>query len=424
MPGHKGASLLGMESRDITEIAGADSLYEAAGIIAQSEDNAGALFGCKTFYSTEGSSQCIRAMLHLVLLYARRNGRKPVIAAGRNAHKAFMSAVALLGLDVQWLYPEASGSYLSCNITADKLDAQLAAMVDKPAAVYLTSPDYLGNMVDIAALAEVCHKHAVLLVIDNAHGAYLKFLPQSLHPVDLGADMCCDSAHKTLPALTGAAYLHLSREMERELGKYVKNAMVTFGSTSPSYLVLQSLDAVNAYLETYPQRLSEFVPKVQALKDKLSRHGYRLYGDEALKLTIDAKPYGYKGTQIAEYLRQNNAEPEFADEDYLVLMLSVENGEACLRELDKLLCSLPMKPAIESPAPEFARAERVMSIRDALLSDYEILPVKECEGRVLALASVGCPPAVPVLVCGERITEHSISAFLYYGIKECCVVKE
>ena len=81
MPGHKGVSLLGMEQMDITEICGADSLYEADGIIRQSEANASAIFGAKTFYSTEGSSQCIRAMLCLAVRYAGRMGRKPLIAA-------------------------------------------------------------------------------------------------------------------------------------------------------------------------------------------------------------------------------------------------------------------------------------------------------------------------------------------------------
>ena len=116
MPGHKGAAFLGMEPLDITEIQGADSLYEANGIIARSEANASVLFGCRTFYSTEGSSQCIRAMLYLITLYAAQQGRKPLIAAGRNAHKTFLTAAALLDTDVRWLYPQSPVSYLSCNL--------------------------------------------------------------------------------------------------------------------------------------------------------------------------------------------------------------------------------------------------------------------------------------------------------------------
>lgn len=424
MPGHKGISILGMEDMDITEIAGADSLYEADGIIARSEANASKLFGCRTFYATEGSSQCIRAMLYLVALHGKRQGRKPLIAAGRNAHKTFLTAAALLDLDVQWLYPRNSTSYLSCELTGEELDAYLTGAEEKPGAVYLTSPDYLGNMADIGTLAKVCHKHGVLLAVDNAHGAYLKFLPESSHPVDLGADICCDSAHKTLPALTGAAYLHLSEEMDRAVGAQVKNAMMIFGSTSPSYLILQSLDRVNLYLENYPQRLEAFAVQVQSLKEKLRGRGYVLYGNEPLKITLAAKAYGYTGTQLAEYLRQNNMEPEFADQDYLVLMLTPEITEESLGRLEQVLCQLPARDAIEILPPRFARSEGILPIRDAMRSDSEILPAEQCLGRILAVPSVGCPPAVPILVCGEKITDHALACFDYYGIDSCCVVKE
>ena len=126
VPGHKGAEYLGMERLDITEIDGADSLYEASGIIARSEENASRLFDCPTFYSTEGSSHCIRAMLYLAGMEARKAGRKPVIAAARNVHKSFLSAVALLDYDVVWLYPKESESYLSCKVTPQALEELLA----------------------------------------------------------------------------------------------------------------------------------------------------------------------------------------------------------------------------------------------------------------------------------------------------------
>ena len=109
MPGHKGVPLLGPEALDITEITGADVLYHAEGVIRASEENAAALFGsAKTLYSAEGSSLCIRAMLYLALQYARLTGKKPLIAAGRNAHRVFLSGAALLGLEIAWLYGEES----------------------------------------------------------------------------------------------------------------------------------------------------------------------------------------------------------------------------------------------------------------------------------------------------------------------------
>ena len=422
MPGHKGASFLGMEPLDITEVAGADSLYEADGIIARSEENASRLFGCRTLYSTEGSSQCIRAMLYLAMLHAKGQGRKPLIAAGRNAHKTFLTALGLLDLEVRWLYPAENTGYLSCRLTPAELEACLEA--EKPTAVYLTSPDYLGNIADIRGLSQVCRRHGALLLVDNAHGAYLRFLPGSMHPMDLGADLCCDSAHKTLPVLTGGAYLHLSADMDAAVGSQAKNALMLFGSTSPSYLILQSLDAANRYLADYPRRLAVCAEQVGALKKRLTDHGYTLHGREALKLTVAAKPFGYTGLALADLLRKAGMEPEFADRDHLTLMLTPSLGPNALEELGEVLCGLPAREPIREPAPAFSPALQRLSVREAMLAPAETRPAEQCVGRILAVPTVGCPPAVPILVCGEQIDDHAIACFRYYGIESCCVVKE
>ncbi|MDO4740900.1 MAG: PLP-dependent transferase, partial [Eubacteriales bacterium] len=294
MPGHKGLGPLGIEALDITEIEGADSLFEADGILRESEENASALFGCPTFYSTEGSSLCIRAMLYLSRLHALSSGRRPLVLAGRNAHKTFLSALALLDIDVEWLYPAQESSYLACPLDAQALEQAFAGASAPPGAVYITSPDYLGHVADIAALAEVCHRHGALLLVDNAHGAYLRFLPESMHPMELGADLCCDSAHKTLPVLTGGAYLHIARHLPA-LAASAKDALALFGSTSPSYLLLQSLDAANPYLEGYPARLRDFCGHAARFKDALRAHGYQLIEEEPLKATILARAFGYSG---------------------------------------------------------------------------------------------------------------------------------
>ncbi len=424
MPGHKGRGPLGVEALDITEIPGADSLYEASGVIRESEENASRLFGCPTLYSTEGSSLCIRAMLYLALMHAKERGRKPRIVAGRNAHKTFLSAAALLDLDVIWLNPGPGDSYLSCSVSADALDAVLDGM-NAPAAVYLTSPDYLGNTVDIAAIAEVCHRRDVLLLVDNAHGAYLRFLPASRHPIDLGADLCCDSAHKTLPVLTGGAYLHLSPAAPQLCHAQARTALALFGSTSPSYLILQSLDAVNLALGSgYRENLARFAAEVEALKARLIEKGWLLQGDEPLKLTLRAKPRGCTGVELAQALEAENIVCEFADPDFLVLMLTPEIGSDGLDRLEAALDALPLRPAIQDEPPVFQSAARALSIREAALSPCETLPVERCLGRVLAAATVGCPPAVPILVCGERIDEHALACFRYYGIETCTVVRE
>lgn len=424
MPGHKGRDLLGWEAYDLTEMTGADSLYEASGIIRESEENAGRLFGARTFYSTEGSSQCIRAMLYLALLHAKGEGKRPLVWAGRNAHKTFLSAAALLDLEVAWLYPNEAASYLSCLIDAGTLEGLLTQAEERPAAVYLTSPDYLGNTVDLAALAQVCHRHGVLLLVDNAHGAYLKFLSPSRHPIDLGADLCCDSAHKTLPVVTGGAYLHISHAAPSLLAEHAKNALALFGSTSPSYLILQSLDRCNRYLaEGYPEALADFLSQAAALKERLTRQGYQFRGDEPMKLTIAAKAYGYTGTALAAGLEAQGLFCEFFDPDFVVLMVTPETGCEGLQRLEKALCAIPAKAPIPAPPPAFCRPERQMSVREAALSPCETLPVSQCEGRVLAAATVGCPPAVPIVMCGEVISREHMECFSYYGIETCTVVK-
>lgn len=424
MPGHKGKTVLGPERLDITEIPGADVLYAAEGIIRRSEDNAAALFGsARTIYSTEGSSLCIRAMGALALFYARLTGRPGRIAAGRNAHKSFLTAAALLGLDVTWLYPSAGEDRLSCAVTPETLEATLSE--SGCAAVLLTGPDYLGGCPDVASLAAVCHRHGALLLVDNAHGAYLKFMEPSRHPLDLGADLCCDSAHKTLPVLTGGAYLHFSKTCPPALLPMGEQAMGLFASTSPSYLILQSLDAANRALsEELPAALRRTAARLDALKARLAGAGWMLTGAEPLKLTLCPKARGYTGAELARRLEEKDIFCEFADADNVVFMFSPGNGEGDFAALEAALDAMPPAPPIPAAAPPLPRPRTAMSPREAMLSPRETLPAERCLGRVLADPSVSCPPAVPVLVCGEVVDETALAAMRYYGVEKCAVVTE
>ena len=422
MPGHKGASLLGFEHLDITEIQGADSLFAANGIIAESERNAGSLFGAHTFYSTEGSSLCIRAMLALVMQNTPERCKKPLILAGRNAHRSFLSAAALLDFDIEWLYPSKDEGYLSCTVDPNELDKHLEAAVQKPAAVYLTSPDYLGHLANVREISAVCHRHGVLLLVDNAHGAYLKFLPNSLHPIDLGADLCCDSAHKTLPALTGCAYLHVSPS-HPALAEQAKDALALFASTSPSYLLLQSLDAVNGYLDSgYAQRISAFAKQASNRQKELIAAGYVFEGDEPLKWTIRCDKRGYCGNEFADLLEKNGIVCEFFDHEYCVLMLTPETETEGLERLCTALISIPARNALPSKRLSTTRPQRVFSPREATLAPAEELPLSECAGRVLARDAVTCPPAVAIVVCGERIDEQAAALMARYGTEKCKVI--
>lgn len=425
MPGHKGSGPLGCEAWDVTEIKGADSLYEASGIIAESEANAAVLFGSgATFYSTEGSSQCVKAMLHLAL-QNRRLGTPPLIVVARNVHKSFVHAAALLDFEPLWLWPEegTSASLCACPVTAEELDRALSALPAPPAAVYVTSPDYLGNLADISALAEVCHCRGTPLLVDNAHGAYLRFLNPSLHPLDQGADLCCDSAHKTLPVLTGGAYLHISKTAPAALRDRARAALALFGSTSPSYLTLASLDLCNRRLsEEYPARLAETVCRLDSLRETLTANGWQIEPSDPLRLTLRV-PAGLTGPDLSERLRRGGVECEYADRDRLVLMATPENARP---DFDRVSAALGRNrdPAAPAAVLPLAKGERVLSIREALFAPQETVPAEESLGRICGAPTVSCPPAVPIAVSGERIGAEAVTLFQYYGITSVDVLKD
>lgn len=414
MPGHKGKS--DIECLDITEVTGADSLYHAEGIIAESEANASELFGVPTYYSTEGSSHAIRAMLYLV----SRGHTGVKILAARNVHRSFISAAAMLGLDVEWL---SCGDYLSESLTPEELCERLRKMSELPCAVYVTSPDYLGGMLNIKGLSEVAHSFGLPLLVDAAHGSYLRFLENSLFPTDLGADMCASSAHKTLPVLTGGAYLHIREGLNipREIAK---SALALFGSTSPSYLILSSLDRANATLAgDYHRDLSTTIDKLNFLKLDLARHGYTLYGDEPMKLTVKAKAFGYYGYELSRLLRKAKVEVEFSDPDFVVMMPSPSSDSDIMR-LREALLKIPKKEAILTPPPAVSLPPRAMSVREAVMSLSEVVPLEDALGRVCAIDTVSCPPAVPVIVPGEVVDEGVIEVANYHGIKTLTTIKK
>lgn len=423
MPGHKGRKCLGPEELDLTEIDGADELYRTGGIIRRSEENAASLFGAaRTVYSAEGSSLCIRAMLYLAALTAAEKGLPRKVLAGRNAHRTFMTAAALLDLEVDWLLPAPGEDLLSCGVSAAEVGRKLNQIPCM--AVYLTSPDYLGRRADLASVAEVCRRHGVPLLVDNAHGAYLRFLPRNEHPLFLGAAACCDSAHKTLSCLTGAAYLHLAPAAPEGWAEQAEQAMSMFASTSPSYLILQSLDRMNRFLaEDFPLRLQRAADRLQGIKKELRAGGWKLVGDEPLKLSLSAAAYGYTGEELKNILRQSGIVCEFADRDFLVLMPSADTEEREWLRLEAALKAVPPKPLREDHPPALPAPERVCSIRRAMFSPRETLPAEKACGRVLADAALSCPPAVPVVMAGERITEAAAACMAYYGIRECAVIR-
>lgn len=430
MPGHKGVGPLGCEALDLTEIAGADDLFAADGVIAESERNAAALFGAgHTFYSAEGATLAIKAMLALAAQEAPKGGRPRVLAA-RNAHRSFLYACGLLDLDVTWLIPAVFTHLCSCPVTPAEVEATLKEAETgrenaQFCAVYLTSPDYLGNLADVAGIAAVCRAHGVPLLVDNAHGAYLAFTDPARHPLSLGAAMTADSAHKTLPVLTGGAYLHIAKDAPAAFAEGAREATALFASSSPSYLILQSLDLCNRTLAgNYPAQLADCAALTAALGRDLAAHGYAVCGDEPIKITLSGAPLGYTGNELAETLREAGAEPEFADRDFVVLMCAPHNAPADFGRVRAALTALPRREHIAKTAPVAPPApQKALSIREALLAPRETLSPKEAVGRVCAAPAVSCPPAVPIVMSGEVITAEAAELFAYYGIRSVHVVK-
>lgn len=419
MPGHKGKTadneISAVFPFDITEIMGADSLFEADGIIAESEENAAKLFGTsKTVYSAGGSTLCIEAMLAV----CAKSGDK--IIAARNSHKSFYSACILLGLSPVWIYPEYENhSVIGGRISPESVERLLYENPDA-ACVYVTSPDYLGVCADIKAIARITHSFGKPLIVDNAHGAHLAFLEEDIHPIHLGADICCDSAHKTLPVLTGGAYLHTSRE--EHAGK-LKEAMALFGSSSPSYLILQSLDICNKYLGgEYRSDLAKAVERVKALKSELS--GFHIENSEPLRLVIYALPCGMTGTELAGRLRERGVEPEYSDLTHVVMMFSPQNTESDFDRVKNALRAMPM-PRIYIRPPELALAppEKAMEMREAYFCASEKVKVQDAVGRICAKPEYICPPCVPAAAPGEIFDENIIKILKMYSISDVNVVK-
>ena len=421
MPGHKGVSFLGCEAFDITEIKGADELYAPDGIIKKSEENATKLFNTsKTIYSAGGSSQSINAMLYLAYLRADKTNR-PFILAGRNAHKSFIYALAKLDADVQWLYPETTDSICSCIITAKQVQDKLNSLKNKPFAIYITSPDYLGGICDIPSISKVCKSHDIPLIVDNAHGSYLKFCEKDMHPISLGADMCCDSAHKTLPVLTGGGYLHIAKDDKYGFSKNAINAMAIFGSTSPSYLILQSLDLCNKYIdEKIREDLKLCTEKCNEIEKIMFEKCVSNLSNEPLKITADFRGYDF---DFKSHFRKCGIEFEYADDNFVVFMISPQNSPEDFEKLKDAFRNLDIEKTKNIENIEFEFAEKVLTIRQAIFSESEEINIENALNRICASPTVSCPPAIPIAVSGERISEKHIELFKKYNINKINVIK-
>jgi len=421
MPGHKGKSIFdvfsntpkespinAINSFDITEITGADELYNPTGIILESEQNTAKFYGSKhTNFSASGSTLCIQAMLSLVA------SAGDTIISARNVHASFVNTCGLLDINPVFIMPNCSEDFFVSFKVSAEMVVQAIKKSPKAKAVYITSPDYLGGISDIGAIAKVCDKYEIPLVVDNAHGAYLKSLDDNSHPISLGATMCCDSAHKTLPVLTGGAYLHVSKKSSITK-EQVKSRMSLFGSTSPSYLVLCSLDLNNKYLEELSSsdftRLKIRVNQIKNLANKIGFTSIESYED-ITKLTFNAFEVGLDGQGLKKHFNTFSIEPEYTSNKHVVLMLSPFNSQKDFDRVIAAIKEITPKPKITENGQNICVPKQSMSIRNALFCEREEIDIESAEGRVSAQLKIKCPPGVPIVIPGE-IIDKSVQILL------------
>lgn len=425
MPGHKGMPLPGLEwggaaSWDVTECHGLDSLYQAEGPIREMEREYSRLYQTAgSFLSAGGSTLCIQAMLALAL----RPGEELLV--GRGVHTAAVRGMALLNIHPRWVLPptdEITG--LAGAISPQQIEEALERYPECKA-VYLTSPTYFGVISDIAGIGAVCHKGGVPLLVDNAHGAHLAFLPEPLHPIALGADLCCDSLHKSLPVLTGGAMLHLGNP---DYLAEARDKLALFGSTSPSYLIMQSADAALDYLsQQAAQDMIRVSARLEHLAQLARKRGFLLPEEkriDPLRLTLGAAPLGYTGEELGSWLREKKIEPELVYERFCVLMASGFNREEDFSRLEEALEELPVKTALpRRKAIPLTLPKQGMSLREAVFSAVEELPLEAAIGRMAGRMTTPCPPGIALVVPGEGIDREMANLLKSYGILRVNVVK-
>lgn len=403
---------------DLTELPETDSLYEASGIIHEAEAQASLLFESRrTLFSAGGCTLCIQTMIRLAAPY----GGKAIVS--RMLHKSAVNAMALLRVEPVWVMPQKDkDDDFTFRIEASDIAEKLRKTKDAKF-VYLTSPDYYGVISNIKDISNVCKKYGVPLLVDNAHGTHLKFIKESLHPLDLGADMTADSAHKTLPVLTGGAFLHINNE------KFINDAkseMGMFGSTSPLYPTLASLDLSVNWLKSYGKcAFNELIEKVGAIKNIAKEKGIRQPTGmcDPTRICLNVGSVGLTGGKFSEALRKRGIEAEFADHSHVVLIATPMNTEEDFQKLEVAIESIVPVPNKISKKSFFNIPRIAVSLHNAIFSEKYRIRSEDAYGKVSAQTVCPCPPGIPILVPGEVIDEPEIENLLRYGILELNVLK-
>lgn len=420
-PGHKCAGFFPEDllELDLTELPDTDSLFECSGIIHEAERKLAALFNTEaSFISAGGCTLAIQAMLRI----ASTRGSRMII--GRNAHRSAVNACALLGIEPVWVMPESEDGCFTGVVSPEAVERAFGS--GGISACYLTSPDYYGELSDIRSIADICHRNGALLLVDNAHGSHLAFVKDRLHPTALGADMSACSLHKTLPVLTGGALLNVA---DPALAAECKQAMALFGSTSPSYPIMASIDLCRSYLENGGiDDYRKLESRVTQIKRTAKAAGLLMPSGECdpLRLCINTSGAGISGDGQIGYFHGFNVEPEFCDGKNAVFIITPFNTEKDLQRLESAVSALHVPVDFVQERGVFTSPglpERVMLPREALLARNELVPAELALGRISADSPCICPPGIPIIMPGELIDENVIAALRAAGITDVRAVK-
>ena len=413
MPGHKGKAPFGpvdMYALDTTELPLTDDLYAPERGVAQAQLlYAEAVVAAKTLLLTNGSTSGNHVMLQL---YAREGD---TVLLPRNAHMSAVNGCILGGLKVRWLPLSMTADGL-CYIRAEDVIASMDANPEAKV-VLLTRPDFYGSCIDLERVVEAAHARNIRVVVDEAHGAHLPWMQGMKSAGACGADAWVQSVHKTLPALTGAAALHLAHgdDHTRALTLLRREQ-----SSSPNFVMLMTIDDARAYMEDCG---TERLTAVSAAADEVRRmlpalgyadahEGWRDTGltFDPTRLVIDA-PQG--GKALAAALRERGIDAEMYDLRRVVFILSAMDDAADVLAIGEALKDIPAIPA-DIPALPMITAipERAMEVRPAVMADCERVPLADCTGRIAATTAGLYPPGIPLVCPGEIVPEEVVSRLM------------
>lgn len=436
MPGHKrNPDTVNTDlpfDRDITEIDGFDNLHHPEGILKKAQETAASVYDTKEcYYSVNGSTA---ALLAAVSATVPRNGQ---ILVARNCHKAVYHALYLRNLIPTYVYPQMDQKWwINGGISSDKVERALAENPEIKA-VLLTSPTYDGVVSDIEKIAEIVHRYEIPLIVDEAHGAHFHFsnyFPTSA--AELGADLVIQSFHKTLPSMTQTAVLHNCSD--RVDSRLIRRFMGIYQSSSPSYILMASMDACMEKMSSDGNEMfREFTKILEKARRRLSECKYiRLVSPEIgtagvfdydrSKLLFSTRYASMTGSELAQILLEKyHIQVEMETEHYVLALAAVGDSGEGFERLCQAIEEINQEEAQkkkekrETEEPKAGRTaytslSQFMSITEAMESESEIRKLEESVGRISAEFGYLYPPGIPLIVPGEQITGQFIRNMRIY----------